>query len=204
MQTHLKLFFPFSFVILSLLALLTTSCQLFTRQNNETSQTTETQTNTNATAKAWKTYTQPNKFSIAYPAKWFDTSPQPDYLVISTEKLSASAQAEIGAVDSIKTDVIFVPEAYETAVEKGLAEAKGEGSLLTRKGEVTIGGNEALRLWVNFAGADFPNAIVSYIHYSDDKTAVIISGYNAENPQAVDTIQRVHWSFRKLEKGSNK
>lgn len=204
MQTQLKPSFPISLVTVSLLGLLITSCQLFAPKNNDSTQTNPTQTNTNQTAKAWKTYTEPNKFSIAYPANWFDSSPQPDYLVLSTEKLSASSQGGVGSVDSIKTDIISIPEAYESAVKKGLIEANGQGAKLIKKGDITIGGNKALRLWLNVSGADFPNAIVSYINYSSDRTAVIISGYNAQNPKAVDTIQRIHWSFRKLEKDANK
>lgn len=71
-------------------------------------------------------------------------------------------------------------------------------SRVIRRGRIKLGGRDGFRLWTTDSMFDFPDAIITYLRYSNTQTIVIISFYTASNPIAVPLIQRVHGSFRFL------
>ena len=99
----------------------------------------------------------------------------------------------------IKTEVIFIDTPLEEQLQSDIEVSTESGEQLTRFGRLDIDDKPAIRIWSEGGMWDFPNQISSYIHYSSDKTIVIHSYYDSRNSTAVDTIQRIHWSFRMLD-----
>ncbi|MDJ0581841.1 PsbP-related protein [Crocosphaera sp.] len=145
----------------------------------------------------FKTHSVDNKFSIQTPQN-YTVEKTPSNIPIWT---FWSSKNRNNNNNLIKTEVSFFPQRFNDVVPPS-NQRTIEGPItatITKRGNLTIDNKPAVRLWV--AGEDtefhFGNEIRSYIRYSNNTTVVIVS-YYGNNPNAVDTIQRIHWSFRSL------
>ncbi|MBE9151305.1 MULTISPECIES: PsbP-related protein [unclassified Coleofasciculus] len=143
------------------------------------------------------TYTEPNFFSVAHPSGWAVERVNENYITLWSRRPSEPGGGQ-APPNLIKTDITIVNGSLETAVEGAIATSKEGDSTLTRRGNLKIGGRDAVRIWLTGSSFDFPDTILSFVRYTDNQTISITSYYTASNPTAVDTIQRIHWSFRLL------
>ena len=98
---------------------------------------------------------------------------------------------------SIKTEVVFLTEPLDVILSNRLRAIKYSQEHIVKQGDTIIDGKPAKRIWCEGDGINFTHSISSYIAYQD-KTVIIHSYYHPHNPVAVDTIERVHWSFKHL------
>ena len=145
----------------------------------------------------FKTHTVDNKFSIQTPQN-YTVEKTPSNIPIWT-LWSSKNRNNINNV--IKTEVSFFPQRFNDVVPPtNQRTIEGPTTVsITKRGNLTIDNKPAVRLWVAGEGTEFHfgNEIHSYIRDSNNTTVVIVS-YYGNNPNAVDTIQRIHWSFRSL------
>ena len=155
--------------------------------------------NTYATAEInLESHTVNNKFSVLIPPNWnIETQSSTDDFFILTNYETDDRQSI--STQSIKTEVIFIEEPLDIILENHFRAIKKSTENIIKQGELTIDGQLAKRIWYQGDGLTLPNTISSYISYSHDQTVVIHSYYDPENPLAVDTIERIHWSFKNIE-----
>jgi hypothetical protein len=148
-----------------------------------------------------KSYIIPKRFSILLPR---DLIPENkiandiDYFSFTNYKYELAA-GEAVPTEAIETEITFSQKNLEIILQTRLRQANQYNETVTNQGNLTIDGQEARRVWYAGGEWNFPNEISSYIPYEDNQTVVISSYYSADNPTAVDTIQRIHWSFRRLD-----
>ncbi|MEM9163262.1 MAG: hypothetical protein AAGC54_09360 [Cyanobacteria bacterium P01_F01_bin.4] len=91
----------------------------------------------------------------------------------------------------MRTNIDFYDESFDSVV-RGFESS--EYAEIRRRGDVTIGGLRAKRLW---AATPDAGAIFTVVEYSSDQTVIIGSFYGDTSWEEV--IQDIHWSFRRLE-----
>ncbi|MDJ0635554.1 MAG: PsbP-related protein [Xenococcaceae cyanobacterium MO_188.B29] len=156
------------------------------------------QYNTDARAEInFESHTIINKFSILIPAKWNakTQSSTDDFFILTNYEIDDN---DYISTNSIKTEVIFLGEPVDVILDNHIRAIKNSKENIIKRGNIIIDGQSAIRVWYQGNGMDFPNSISSYIPYDNEQTVIIHSYYNPENPLAVDTIERVHWSFKNL------
>ena len=146
----------------------------------------------------FESHTIINKFSVLIPTDWNakTQSDTDDFFILTNYEMQ---DENIISTNSIKTEVIFIAEPLDIILENHLRAIKHSKEDIIRQGEILIDGKAAKRIWYQGDGITFPNTISSYIPYDNNETVVIHSYYHPENPLAVDTIERVHWSFKNFE-----
>ena len=155
--------------------------------------------NTQAKAEInFESHTIINKFSVLIPNGWkaktqSDTN---DFFVLTNFKTEDNNAI---STQSIKTEVIFISEPIDIILENHLRAIKHSQEDIIKQGNIIIDGKSAKRIWSQGTGITFPNTISSYISYGDNNTVVIHSYYYPENSLAVETIERIHWSFKNFE-----
>ena len=145
-------------------------------------------------------YTVSNKFSLLIPPEWV---PEGKLNSDSTYFSFTNYRHDLrGAVpsDAIKTEVSFIEKKLDVVLQTRFQQANQYRESITKRGDLTIDGQPAVRVWYQGGGWNYANEISSYIPYAANQTVVISSYYNDDNSDAVDTIQRIHWSFRHLKK----
>lgn len=157
--------------------------------------------NDNIYAKAeleFESHTIINKFSVLIPPNWNakTQSNTDDFFILTNYELENEKTI---STHSIKTEVIFIAEPLDVILENHFRAIKRSPEAIVRRGDTVIDGQSAKRVWYQGDGMNFPNTISSYISYDDYQTVVIHSYYHPENPIAVDTIEKIHWSFENLE-----
>ena len=137
-------------------------------------------------------------FSVMIPPNWTITvkSRNNDFFVLSNYEMENKESIDI---QSIKTEFVFVCEPLNIILENQLRAIKQSEEDIIKQGDLIIDGHSAKRVWYQGNGLTFPNTISSYIPYGNAKTVVIHSYYNPANTLAVDTIEKIHWSFQNLE-----
>ncbi|AFZ15502.1 hypothetical protein Cri9333_4724 (plasmid) [Crinalium epipsammum PCC 9333] len=168
-----------------------TGIQPSTAQNNP--RTTETKL---------KTYLVPKEFSISYPSNWLvertqnppGTTPR-ELLIITNQKLPKRGGDGLPP-NIIKTDIQIERGAFEKVVAQTFRSASGSGSRLTQRGKLTVGGREAVRLWISEPEAE---TIIMLVRYNKNETLYLASFYARSNPSAINIIQRIHGSVRVVE-----
>jgi hypothetical protein len=147
-------------------------------------------------ATRFKGYTSPNLFSIRYPSGWSVDSSNKEYVIITNYKpQTGGGQAP---ASYIKNNIYFVDSSFKTAINQEIASLKQDGAKITKTQSLTINGKSAYRLWVNDSRFAFPNSIVTFVKYKNNKTAVISSLYTKSNSSALGVIQTLQKSFRLL------
>jgi len=142
----------------------------------------------------YKTYSISNRFSIQVPQNWIAEENESSITFWSSRNNNKNL---------IKTTAYLLPQTFDEAVPSANKRTFEGPTLMTvtKRGNLTIDNKPAVRIWLVSpdAGFHFPNEINSYIRYSKNTTALIVSWYYAENPKAVDIIQRIHESFCSLQ-----
>ena len=146
----------------------------------------------------FESHTIINKFSILIPTDWNakTQSHTDDFFILTNFEIE---DEEPISTNSIKTEVIFIAEPLDIILENHLRAIKHSNENIIRQGDIIIDGKAAKRIWYQGNGNTFPNTISSYIPYNNNETVVIHSYYHPDNPLAVDTIERVHWSFKNFD-----
>lgn len=136
----------------------------------------------------------PSVFSIEYPEGWLIQDSTQDFVSIWNKPPSRDWMFPSGFV---KTEVYISSRTFGETLQSLLNssnDSPGPG-VLTRKGELTIGGREAFRVW--FEGGDHTeDSIVTIVRYSNNRTATIASHFTGGETWAIPAIQDMHWSFR--------
>ncbi len=146
-------------------------------------------------------YTVPNKFSLLIPPEWVPEGKlNSDSTYFSFTNYKHDLRGETVPSDAIKTEVSFIEKKLDVVLQTRFQQANQYHESITKRGDLTIDGQPAVRVWYEGGGWNYPNEISSYIPYAANQTVVISSYYNGDNSDAVDTIQRIHWSFRHLKK----
>ena len=151
------------------------------------------------------TYVVPDEFSIQHPTGWFveRTVAQPDQIprqIIVIQNLQPPKATSIlmPPPNLIKTVIRIERDSFETVANQVISGIGMDGGTLTRKGRLSVGGREALRLWATnvYLGHE---GIVTLVPYRNNETAFIASYYDKSNSTAIRVIQTMHWSFRVID-----
>lgn len=137
-------------------------------------------------------YRYDNRFTIEYPTDWIVNDPG-DFtpgITILNRQPSRVRRGRFPA-DFVKTNVSIHPQSFNAYLRDF---ERSDYEEILRRGEITIGGRRALRLWTESVDS---RAIYSVIEYSNNQTAVIASYYDSDDWIAI--IQDIHWSFRRLD-----
>lgn len=139
------------------------------------------------------------KFSIQYPAGWFIDEQWlvgGNYLNITNYPTPTGYQ--LAKVGDVKTEIYFQVGSFEQAWQ-GRPSWRGRVKVF-RKGKLLIDGKEAIRIWEGGDGSEgYFESILTYVKLNSNKYFQIVSYSNKLTPTEIDTIQRMHWSFRILE-----
>jgi hypothetical protein len=146
------------------------------------------------TVTKFKTYVSPKIFSIQYPSAWNVDGTNRKYVMITNYKPKLGGGT--APANFVKTDISFVSGSLETAFNRTISNSTDNYSTITKRERLTIGGRQALRLWITSSGFDFPDIVSTYIRYKNNETAVVSSFYTRSNSSALGNIQRIHSSFR--------
>lgn len=146
----------------------------------------------------FESHTIINKFTVLIPGDWYakTQSNTDDFFIFTNYEMED--KSTISTI-SIKTEVVFIAEPLDIILENRLRSIKYSKEDIIKQGDIIIDGQPAKRIWCQGEGIDFTHTISSYISYNQDQTVVIHSYYYPQNPEAVDTIERVHWSFKNLQ-----
>ena len=146
----------------------------------------------------FESHTITNKFSILIPTDWNakTQSHTDDFFILTNFEIE---NEDTLSTHSIKTEVIYIAEPLNVILENHLRAIKHSQENIVRQGNITIDGQAAQRIWYQGNGMTLPNTISSYIPYDNGQTVIIHSYYHPENSLAVDTIERVHWSFKNFD-----
>ena len=146
----------------------------------------------------FESHTIINKFSISIPTDWNakTQSDTDDFFILTNYEIENEKAI---STNSIKTEVIFITEPIDIILDNHLRAIEHSQENIIRRGKIVIDGKSARRIWYQGNGITFPNTISSYIPYDSNKTVVIHSYYHPENTLAIDTIERIHWSFKNFE-----
>lgn len=139
-----------------------------------------------------------NKFAVLIPGDWNakTQSNTDDFFIFTNYKM----EDENGiSIRSIKTEVLFIAEPLDIILENQLRAIENSPESIVKQGDISIDGKRAKRIWCRGKGIDFTHTISSFIAYNQNETVVIHSYYHPQNLNAVDTIERVHWSFKNLD-----
>lgn len=140
----------------------------------------------------FKTYRSPKTFSIQYPSGWNVNRTHKKFVTITNYQPRVG-----GGTNFIKTEISFTQSSMETSFKRGISNNTEHNAMITKREKLTVGGRQALRLWItDDSGFDLPNSVTTYIRYNNNETAVVSSYYTRSNSSAVDTIQRIHRSFK--------
>ncbi len=153
--------------------------------------------NVHALAEAnFENHTIINKFTVLIPADWQarTQSHTDDFFIFTNYQMEDKKTI---STESIKTEVVFLAEPLDVILGNRLRAIKYSQEHIVKQGDTIIDGKPAKRIWCEGDGINFTHSISSYIAYHD-KTVIIHSYYHPQNPVAVDTIERVHWSFKHL------
>ncbi|MEO1124642.1 MAG: PPC domain-containing protein [Cyanobacteria bacterium J06639_16] len=154
--------------------------------------TNSSTSNSSAIAEArpgFELYRYRNLFSIEYPQGWIVEDPSGSGNIFIWNRRPSSGGGSWPS-NLVKTDVIFFPESFDAAPSSYFGNG---GSVITRRGSITIGGRRALRIWAD--GMEGPG-IHTFIEYTNDTTVILSSYYGSDI--YIDEIQDIHWSFRLL------
>lgn len=149
----------------------------------------------------FRTYTFPNEFSVSYPSGWYvirtknPSGTEPRSLVIIQNLKPQQFGGGQVPPNLIKTDIAVTSEAFTTVVNRTLQGDKRDISRLTRKGNLKVGEQQALRLWFSHPQVE---SIVTLVRANPTETITLASYYSKSNLAAIDIIQRLHWSLRVL------
>ncbi len=138
-------------------------------------------------------YEYQNLFSIEYPEDWYVE----DYSASALNIIIWSQRPPEGfdwPSDLVKTDIYFLTGDFDTALQQFLVGIETGDGVVTRQGELTVGGRRAMRIWSS--SNDWLPSISTLVQYDSDRTALISSFYIDDS--YIDEIQDIHWSFRKL------
>lgn len=143
-----------------------------------------------------------NYYSIEYPENWIvDSSLIPDIpsnidlLAIWHQRPRLGGGEYTG--DTVATYIIIDSKPFDA--DRFVRDIRTSSNIydmqITRRGDITIDGRRALRIWTD---GPVGQTISSYIEYSSNQTVEIHSTYAYGNDSWIETIQDMHWSFRKL------
>lgn len=145
-------------------------------------------------------YAIPSRYSIEYPEGWFvESVPESEtgYITIWNQRPSELGGGSFPA-GLVKTDVSISPIPFEESVQAALdSEGDLDMGTITRKGELTVGGRDAYRIWT-IEGASNSDSITTLVRYSTTETATISSFFTSGETWAIPTMKDIHWSFRRL------
>lgn len=145
----------------------------------------------------FRLYRHRNNYSIEYPENWVvDSASSTNNLIIWSQDPSRSSRSGFLG-DIVKTEILIDSRPFNAdRIARDLRTSGAiTGDQVTRRGEITIGGRRALRIW---SEGQHGRSISSYIEYSSNQTVEIHSHYDYRNDSWIETIQDIHWSFRKL------
>ncbi|HEY9693440.1 MAG TPA: PsbP-related protein [Oculatellaceae cyanobacterium] len=142
------------------------------------------------------TLTSPKLFSIKYPSTWSVDVSNKEYVMITNYKPQTGGGK--APASYIKNNIYFVNSSFNNTINQQLASYKQNGAKITKTQNLTIDGKSAYRLWVNDSRFAFPNSIITFVKYKNNKTAVVDSLYTKSNSSALGVIQPLQQSFRLL------
>jgi len=155
---------------------------------------------TNETAAARPGFTRheyPGAYAIEYPTGWLvDTAATGEGPGSFSQSLFYSRQpSQPGGgnwpADLVKTQVYLLNTPF-TEVTQQAAQGSDYSDVI-RRGELTVGGLPALRIWTESHNSV---GIHTYIAYANGQTAVINSYFSSD--VWIDPIEDMHWSFRPI------
>ncbi|MEO1124641.1 MAG: hypothetical protein AAFX95_11205 [Cyanobacteria bacterium J06639_16] len=160
-------------------------------QSNDTEPNSVSSSLTAAQARPGFELHRQRNFSVEYPTGWLvDNSGNTGSDATLWNRQPPTLGGGEWPSDLVRTNIDIVNSSYSSVV-RGLEQS--DNSEILRRGEVTIGGMRALRVWsigINSL------VIQTIVEYSDSQTAIISSFY--ADDIWIEDIQDVHWSFRKL------
>lgn len=142
----------------------------------------------------FRLYRHRNNYSIEYPENWFvDTASSSNLLTIWSQPPSRQSGGAFSG-DIVKIEIRIDARPFNTnRIVREIGQRPD--AQITRQGDITIGGQRALRIW---SEDQHSRSISSYIEYSSNQTVEIHSYYGYGDDSWIETIQDIHWSFRKL------
>lgn len=150
-----------------------------------------TNTTTTTARAGFELYNHQNLYTIEHPIGWvIDTSGLTGTGLTFWNRQPPRFGGGDWPTDLVRTNIGIVDGSLDS-VARGFEQSEFEE--ITRRGDITIGGRRALRLWTESVNA---SGIYTIVEYSSNQTAVIGSFYASND--WVEDIQDIHWSFRKL------
>ncbi|MEM9119124.1 MAG: hypothetical protein AAGD09_14755 [Cyanobacteria bacterium P01_F01_bin.56] len=138
----------------------------------------------------------PEQFAMEVPTDWFTQASE-----IDGTTLISSYELATGAPDltDIKTEIMVVAEPPDVYVSRELdvliEEALAGAYEIDSYGIVSVGGNEALRIWLRQLPDEFAQQVITFIGDGRGSTARIVSFYNDDSPETKDLLLHMHGSF---------
>jgi hypothetical protein len=141
-------------------------------------------------------YRHQNLYTIEIPTGWFVDASAGGYNSQSLTFLNRQPPgigSNVFPPDLVRTSIDIFDEPFDAVVRNFTQPQYSTDELVTRRGTISIGNMRALRLWTTNESSE---SIITIIEYSRNQTAVIASHHG--NRSWVETIQDIHWSFRKI------
>jgi hypothetical protein len=137
------------------------------------------------------THTESNAFRIQYPQAW-----QVDQLGEDTIEIVST---EPDPTMDIHTKVQLLRENPDAVVNRSIDAFVAEEVLVRRYSLVRVDNQSGFRIWMgnhrDQQSGMQGNAIATFIGYGEDQTAVLLSQYSPDNPEAEELILQMHDSF---------
>ena len=138
----------------------------------------------------------PEQFAMEVPTDWFAQASEIDGTTLITSYDLATGAPDLS---DIKTEIMVVAESPDVYVSREL-DALIEQALageyeIDSYGIVSIGGNEALRIWIRQLPDEFSQQVITFVGDGRGSTARIVSFYNDNSPETKDLLLHMHGSF---------
>jgi len=167
--------------------------------HSSTSDTVSNNSSATSPRDGFDKYEESGLFSIEYPEDWYVEQSSGGGVIFYNQPPPTRGGGSFPA-NFVKTEVHIQSTSFEEAVRslRSSETSRRSGEVMTRQGELTVGGRNAFRAW--FSGSVHnTDYIVTLVRYSDTKVARMVSYTTSGETWAVPTIQDIHWSFRAIQ-----
>ncbi|MEM7648377.1 MAG: hypothetical protein AAF283_04325 [Cyanobacteria bacterium P01_A01_bin.70] len=150
----------------------------------------------------FESFVVPGQFALEIPPGWTTQVSANEGVVIIT---SYDRTTRAPGLTDIQTEITVVaepPDVYvgrelDALIEQALA---GEYEI-DSYGIVSVGGNEALRIWIRQLPDEFAQQVITFVGDGRGSTASIVSLYNDDSPATKDLLLHMHGSFNFVTQG---
>lgn len=136
-------------------------------------------------------YRHQNIYTIEYPENWHvESVPRNGQNAANIWSQRPTGYSGDWSADLVKTEVVFFDADFEPFIRGFFTD-----SVITRRGDLTVGGLPAVRIW---ADSSHGTGIHTFIRPANGTTIIVLSSYYASDAY-INEIQDIHWSFRLID-----